>query len=198
MSERVPRAETQARTRERLLSAAAGLFADRGVNGTSIEQIAERAGYTRGAFYGHFAGKPEVVAALLAERTRHEYDELRELPADRLRAWHQERSAHTPEWLALRLELLLYAAREGTEVRTELRDRERFARQAHEGWLAELFADGSAPADLDQLALIVHALEDGLLIQRALDPDAVPPEAVVDAVTLLARAWVALARNPQD
>lgn len=187
MTKRIPRAESQARTRERLLAAAAELFAERGVNGTSVEQIAERAGYTRGAFYGNFTGKPELVAALLEERTQHEYAELRAIaeagstdPVSALRDWHRRRTANESGWLTLRLELLLYAIREQGAVRDSVRTRERFARGAHAEGLRR--RAGQKPSDdLDQLALIVHALEDGLLIQRAIDPDAVPPEAVVDA-----------------
>jgi AcrR family transcriptional regulator len=175
-----------------LLAAAAALFAERGVNGTSVEQIAERAGFTRGAFYGNFAGKPELVAALLTERTRREYDEVRALAPDEFRDWHQRRAAEEPEWLALRLELLLYASREQGAVRDELRDRERFARDAHAEGLARLFIEHGKkpPADLSQLALIIHALEDGLLIQRALDPEAVSAEAVLDAYLTITRAWL--------
>ncbi|MFI5691171.1 TetR/AcrR family transcriptional regulator [Kribbella sp. NPDC051586] len=188
---RVPRADSQAQTRQRLLAAAAELFAERGVNGASVEQIAERAGYTRGAFYGNFAGKPELVAALLAERTHQEYAEIRAIaegpdPLDALRDWHRRRTATESDWLRLRLELLLYAVREQGEVRDALRARERFARGAH----AEGLRRQGARDDLDQLALIVHALEDGLLIQRAIDPDAVPAEAVVDAYLRIAQAWL--------
>src|SRR3954471_10523442 len=68
-AKRLTREESREQTRERLLAAAAELFAERGVNGTSVEQIAERAGYTRGAFYGNFDGKPELLVALLRQRT---------------------------------------------------------------------------------------------------------------------------------
>ncbi|MDX3003888.1 TetR family transcriptional regulator [Kribbella solani] len=118
MTKPIPRAESQARTRERLLAAAAELFAERGVHGASVEQIAERAGYTRGAFYGNFAGKPELVAALLDERTQREYAEIVAIgagpdPVAALRDWHRRRTANESGWLTLRLELLLYAVRSG-------------------------------------------------------------------------------------
>ncbi|ADB35802.1 transcriptional regulator, TetR family [Kribbella flavida DSM 17836] len=199
MSRRIPRAESQARTRARLLTAAAELFAERGVNGASVEQIAERAGYTRGAFYGNFTGKPALVAALLEHRTEHEYAEVSALTgdADSLRAWHRDRSTGAADWLALRLELLRYAVREQPEILDHLRARESYARQAHAGWLTRLFADEGLepPAEITELALIVHALEDGLLIQRTIDPDTASPEATLAAVELLARSWLALARN---
>ncbi|OZM82873.1 hypothetical protein [Pseudonocardia sp. MH-G8] len=47
-------------------------------------------------------------------------------------------------------------------------------------------------------ALVVHALEDGLAIQRALDPDAVPADAVVAATELILRgAYRSSTRQPE-
>lgn len=57
--------ERRADTRRRLLLAAAELFAERGVDGTSIDAIAERADRTSGAVYDHFGGKDGVLFALL-------------------------------------------------------------------------------------------------------------------------------------
>lgn len=51
-------------TRERLMDAAYELFAEEGVHATSIEAIAEAAGFTRGAFYSNFASKEELFFAL--------------------------------------------------------------------------------------------------------------------------------------
>ncbi len=51
-------------TRERLMDAAYELFADEGVHATSIEAVAEAAGFTRGAFYSNFESKNELFFAL--------------------------------------------------------------------------------------------------------------------------------------
>ncbi len=53
-------------TRERVLDAARDVFADRGVNGATVEEICDRAGFTRGAFYSNFADKADVLEALVA------------------------------------------------------------------------------------------------------------------------------------
>ena len=47
-------------TRDLLLDAAEEVFAKRGFEGASLEEIAETAGYTRGAIYKHFGGKEEL------------------------------------------------------------------------------------------------------------------------------------------
>lgn len=55
-------------TRERLMMAAAQLFAERSVQGASVEEICERAGFTRGAFYSNFESKDELCLALVRQR----------------------------------------------------------------------------------------------------------------------------------
>jgi len=53
-------------TRERVLDAAREVFAERGVFGGSVEDICERAGFTRGAFYSNFTDKADLLEALIA------------------------------------------------------------------------------------------------------------------------------------
>jgi len=60
--------EESLNTREALLDAAEALFAEQGVSRTSLQQIAERAGLTRGAVYWHFADKASLFNAMM-ERT---------------------------------------------------------------------------------------------------------------------------------
>ncbi len=62
------RAEQQAETRQRLIDAAEQEFTERGFEGSTIDAITERAGYTRGAFYSNFASKTELLTALGAHR----------------------------------------------------------------------------------------------------------------------------------
>jgi len=51
-------------TRERLLDAAGRVFCEKGVTNTSLNDIAEAAGVTRGAIYWHFKNKPDLIEAL--------------------------------------------------------------------------------------------------------------------------------------
>ncbi len=55
----------RAHTRDRLMDAAVILFAERGVLAASVEDICERAGFTRGAFYSNFASKDDLCIAVL-------------------------------------------------------------------------------------------------------------------------------------
>jgi len=63
--ERLTHAQRKEQTRERLFEAARTMFVKKGLAATSVEDIAEAAGYTRGAFYSNFDGKPELLLELL-------------------------------------------------------------------------------------------------------------------------------------
>ncbi|MFC4534232.1 TetR/AcrR family transcriptional regulator [Sphaerisporangium dianthi] len=56
---------TAAETRERLLRAAADVFAARGYDGTRVADIAAAAGVSNGALYAHFGSKAELLVAAL-------------------------------------------------------------------------------------------------------------------------------------
>ncbi|MFZ8439406.1 TetR/AcrR family transcriptional regulator, partial [Staphylococcus aureus] len=62
---RLSRRDSRDRTAQRLLDAAGQLIATRGLSGTTLEGIAESAGYSRGAFYSNFRGKSDLFINLL-------------------------------------------------------------------------------------------------------------------------------------
>jgi AcrR family transcriptional regulator len=63
-------------TRERLLDAAAEVFAERGYERAGVAEIARRAGLTTGAIYSRYAGKAELLLDAIDLRT---HDEIRRL-----------------------------------------------------------------------------------------------------------------------
>src|SRR3954462_12141081 len=54
--------------RDELLAAALRVFAERGYRQAGVDEIAAEAGYSKGALYWHFAGKDDLLLALLEER----------------------------------------------------------------------------------------------------------------------------------
>src|SRR5690348_17614366 len=64
---RLTRAEGQALTRRRIMVAAADVFAEKGIRAASLAEVADRAGYTIGAVYSNFAGKDELVQAIMSD-----------------------------------------------------------------------------------------------------------------------------------
>src|SRR3954463_983076 len=75
-AKRETRAEKQARTRAELIATAAGVFAQRGYEGASVEEIAEQAGYSHGAVYSNFAGKSDLFLAVFEEYMADRAEEL--------------------------------------------------------------------------------------------------------------------------
>lgn len=71
---RLTRKDMQQQTRERLIAAAEAEIARQGIEGASIRDISEAAGYSLGAFYSNFASKRSLLDALLE---RHMRDEIR-------------------------------------------------------------------------------------------------------------------------
>jgi AcrR family transcriptional regulator len=61
---------TAAETRERLLRAAADVFAERGYDGTRVADIAAAAGVSNGAMYAHFGSKAELLTGALRTHGR--------------------------------------------------------------------------------------------------------------------------------
>jgi len=59
--------ESQGSTKERILSAAMRLIAERGVGGLRIRELAREAGLREGSIYNHFPGREAIVQALFAK-----------------------------------------------------------------------------------------------------------------------------------
>jgi AcrR family transcriptional regulator len=74
---------TAAETRERLLRAAADVFAERGYDGTRVADIATAAGVSNGALYAHFTSKADLLAGALRAHGRHLLAEMFAADPDR-------------------------------------------------------------------------------------------------------------------
>jgi AcrR family transcriptional regulator len=197
---RKTQAERREHTREQVLAAAARVFARNGFHATSLEAVAEDAGFSRGAVYYNFADKEELFLELLDRRCAERAQSLREIFGESDEdvattsrqaqlAAQQALDAMTgdPEWRALYLEFLAHAARDPAF-------RRRFARRTDEmrAALEEIVVERAGPfADaLDmspqQLAVVIDALGVGLWGHHMLHgPRAVPPELFSQAVALL-------------
>jgi AcrR family transcriptional regulator len=178
-STRLTRAEQQARTVVDLLDAAEAEFGERGYHAATVESIAERAGYTRGAVYGNFpAGKADLFLAV-AERRAGRYVEL---VTDALAQLDDTAFAATYVELRRRARAQRGFARASVEFGVvaaddpDLRRRYGALRRATIGQVEAGFAPHLAPgADpgAHELATVAVALETGLDLLRWLDDDLV-------------------------
>ena len=196
--QRLTRKERQAETRERLLEAAQRVFLRRGLQGSSVEEIAAEAGYTRGAFYSNFKSKDQLFVELLHDRVYRSYHRMLEEaeesdanPRDQLRrSAERVRDVQSDEegrWLfRLWLECLTQAARD-----------ESFRKLVATFWSGSremLAAQGKAlykelgrkpPLDPKDVATGMIALDIGLALQHLVDPEAVPLDLYVPLYDLL-------------
>src|SRR4051795_8527974 len=135
MRARLSRAEQQKQTRQRIVEAAAQLFEDRGFHATSVDAVAEAAGYTKGAVYSNFASKEDLFFAVYEGRVdRHlaHVGELFSQPADAgqailrvVAAVGDLRRRRADGWMAVFLEFWTHVLRhpEHRERFAELHDR---------------------------------------------------------------------------
>jgi AcrR family transcriptional regulator len=105
-----------------VLGAASEVFAERGFHGASVEDICERAGFTRGAFYSNFSSKDDLVVELsrqhseaLVERIRAASKQEHATADEVLKAVFAALADDTrskEQWLVLTTEFTLHAIRE--------------------------------------------------------------------------------------
>ena len=178
-SEALTRREKQQRTRKSLLQAAAQLFCKRGLEGTSIDEVAQAAGFTKGAFYANFKSKEELFLVMLDERFSEELERLdralagTQEPHEEARAAASEfiHFASDEDWPNLYFQFVAHAAG-NEEFRQELATRHQAMRER----LAEVFKRwkdglGVAPAlPLEEIAAMMFFMADGFLIDRIVEP----------------------------
>jgi AcrR family transcriptional regulator len=116
---RATRAQTAANNRERVLDAAREVFRRKGFHGSSVDEIAEEAGFSKGVVYSQFGSKDDMFLALLErrieQRARENLDAIRSArPGTELATiWDlSERIRKAdPEWTLVVLEYRIHAAR---------------------------------------------------------------------------------------
>lgn len=177
--------ERRAETRQRLLDAAAELFAERGVEGSSVDAIAERADRTSGAVYDHFGGKDGLLFALLegwvddvAVVIGAELATATTLDERLGSIWRNvsDPPAGGGRWIALEHELWTYAVRNDAA-------REHLVRRYRAAWAGvdEAVAEWSEPGERRVGAALIGVLL-GLEMMRRMDPAAMTDDEAMAAL----------------
>lgn len=65
-------------TKERILETALELFAQSGYLGTSMNDIAEKLGITKGALYKHYTSKQEILDSIVERMNKNDYERAEE------------------------------------------------------------------------------------------------------------------------
>jgi AcrR family transcriptional regulator len=195
-SKRPTRAQKQLQTKSQLIDAAAHVFARRGFQAATVEEIAERAGSSHGAVYSNFAGKEELFLAVFERYMELRVEEVTRASeiegsfAERARAaadqW-MRRFGEDRETFLLHLEFMIHAARD-PELSAQLGERMAALRVDIERRIVERAAEQGATLPLSpaQLALVVRALGIGLAVEALNAPGAVDTGLYGDFVALVA------------
>ena len=174
------REEKKADTRRGLIDAAARVFARRGFNGASVDEIAAEGGVTTGALYWHFSGKDELFLAVADERVARRISEIEVASgagalADDIERQFQAFIEREPEWPLLYYEFWAYGAR-NRALSAAFTARRRTVQQALASAIQaradELGVELPVPAE--QIAIGMNSLMNGLAFERVADETAVP------------------------
>ncbi|MEU6846828.1 TetR/AcrR family transcriptional regulator [Streptomyces sp. NPDC046716] len=170
----------RARTRQRLLEAAFDVFAEEGFGRSTVEQVCERAGFTRGAFYSNFSSLDELFLALWEERSARMLDDVRaalgrlETDPDDPEAAVRAAVDATPvddAWYRITAEFTAHALR-NPGLRRVMAAREEAIREAVLPVLvAALEQLGRRVTDRRALGDALVAVHDGTAVQVLLQPD---------------------------
>ena len=192
---RLTRREKQEVTRNAILRSASTLFARKGVEGTSMEEIARHAGLTQGAIYSNFRGKADLWEAI-AERHSHTVEfedvfpgerpfreELREAGATLARMLRQ--SSKTD--LLLDQEFYLYLLRHPSAKGKAVR----LGREADRDDGPKLEAAAARhgtklPLDGERMSLLMNVVARGLVHHYRVDPERIDERFCADAFERLA------------
>src|SRR2546430_206623 len=202
---RAARAEGR-EARDELLTAALRVFARRGYREAGVDEIAAEAGYSKGALYWHFAGKEELLTALLEERVdapmRERFALLASAPPERdmsveaTRAFAGQLDGER-EALLLEREYWSLAIRDPelraryVERQTELRDALAAAMEARARHLGT--PDLTMPAE--DVARIVMSIIGGLAVDELIEPGSVRPQLLGEALAVVYAGLVARAQG---
>ena len=198
MVERWTQERRRQHTRDLLLDAAEQVFSSRGFEGASLDEIADTAGYTRGAIYKHFTGKEDLFMSVnrrFNERILSGFLDLIDpaTPPDEVdlaqiaKRWH-ELQTQAPHAFGLGTEFTLYVLR-NPHVRAQVAEQRREVAQMiarfMEAQAGRLGVKLRIPAHT--LARIVLACGDGLELASYLDEN--EDDLYEPFLELLVSAW---------
>ena len=187
------RADSQARTRAALLREGRRLFAKRGFNATTIEAIADKAGFTRGAFYANFVDKADLFLTIVEQDRERDFggfaSELESIADDQILERFGEWTTATLVAGPLRRAFAEFsvAAGQDAEHRRRLAENLRAIRAISTQTLTKYCErnDVRLTVDHSTFAAIITATVSGFAEHIRLDPESVSTDTLALALTAL-------------
>lgn len=176
-----------ARTRQRLIEATLELLPRYGVKKLTLDRIAAHVGMTKGAIYGSFASKDELILAAVGSRQESRPDKLQwpqgrnGSPRKRMRALARNVLASETaagEKGAASAEFLTYAL-SNADMRAKIAPLAAMGYRQMEENIRGLFAPEELVMPVRSMAILLSATIPGLLFNRAIAPDEITDEAII-------------------
>lgn len=178
------------RTRAALIQTAKQVIGEKGFEGTTLDEVARRAGMTRGAIYGNFKNRDDLFLAVAEEQWEPIIPNLKNgAPLrENMRAIGEAvvaaANARKPAAVGA-ASFQVYALTHPEMLRKLAKINAEVYKWAEEQIL-QFVSTEDLPLPADQFVKIVHALTEGLLSLRFLTPDLISDETVVAAFEALA------------
>ena len=175
------RQQKQERTRAKLMHSATRLFCRRGLEQASVDEIAQQAGYTKGAFYSNFKSKEELFLAMLDEKFAEQIERVEstlstdEAPDEAARHAGEDLIRFVradPEWERLYLEFVAYSARNDVfrqELLTRCRALDERLEKVYRRWAKGIGI--VPPMPFEDVTRITSIMADGFLMRQQIDPE---------------------------
>jgi AcrR family transcriptional regulator len=185
---RTGKTKHQVRTEEtqaKILDAAEAVFSEQGFDKTQLEEVATRAGFTRGAIYAHYASKEDLFLALVEQRVLTRFSGIRQVieaePVVSKRPgilgdWIAAQAGdHT--WGTLMLEFKLYALRRPESRQKLLHLYDLMAKASGNDFIELLFGanlDRAARAAVERRLAILGAILSAVNLESHFRPNLMP------------------------
>jgi AcrR family transcriptional regulator len=168
-------------TRNLLLDAAEEVFARKGLLGAALDDIADAAGYTRGAIYSHFGAKEELFLAVIERQrqrfldgftdTIESFHRFSDIDLDELANRWREMSSGTDR-AALGYEFTLFLLR-NPEARERLAEQRLETVRSLGNFISKNIARLGATLEIpaETLARVILAVNDGITLGSHLDEE---------------------------
>ncbi len=189
-SRRGPKGDKRDRTRATLLEAARAVVREKGYARSTLEAVARRAGMTTGAIYGNFKNRDELFIALGEAYWAPIKPRIKPGAtfADAMHAMAEATLEAIPERTTAAVGRLTGLAYTLTNPDLRARVREITAGSYEFGaeWLRTLGDERELPMPAEHLVCVIHALIEGLVLQRILTPELCPDDVFFAAFGALA------------
>ncbi|MFZ1991973.1 MAG: helix-turn-helix domain-containing protein [Alphaproteobacteria bacterium] len=186
----IPKGDKRERTRAALIEAAAKLIGERGYEETTLEAVAESVGMSRGAIYGNFKNREDLLLAVVESRWKPAAPPLKpgasfkrqmRILAEAIIASIPARQKSAVGAASFQVYALTHEKMRKRIVKANAEIYRRFAQS-----MVEVIPEKDLPMPPERFIRVLHALSDGLLMLRFLTPELISDEDIIAAFEALA------------